>query len=414
MTKNTRGIPERKGTKSFMIRELCERGMDKRSTFNTLRPLVESQTAPMIFSSNPTKEQKEQGITTRQPKSIAEQLIELKNEIGRVYVVMGRSVSADFDSDDISPDDAATPDPVVIPEPEEEPVSDDKPEEEPEEDKRPVSAGKERIKGELRFFLSEVRRIRALCESRAATGSFLDWISIRPVQAAAKLIPAGIPAAALLHAMTLHWKPEIRREAGIPDFDYVAFSREIMEERGIDPDGKHELFGYVLLLVENRQPVMLIGPAGTGKSFILRQVADFLSLDYGETPMTSGATRGDLLGRMTASRDRPFILSRFAQIYANGGMFNFEELDASDENMVIVLNNALAGEALENSANGERYDRHENFAAAATANTFATGANSIYTGRTKLDAATIDRWRMGRLFMPLDETVEEDMLYGRI
>ena len=230
-----------------------------------------------------------------------------------------------------------------------------------------------------------------------------------------RLIPAGVPARALLHAMTLHWRPEIRRQdAGVEDFDFFAFSRGIMRERGIDPQGKHGMFGYALVLAEARQPIMLVGPAGTGKSRLAKQLARHLELPYGETPITPGATRGDLLGRMTANPNQPFILSKFAEMYGSGGVFNFEEIDAGDAGMLLVLNNAIAGDELHNSANGVTYARHADFVAIATANTFGIGANKNYNGREKLDFSTIDRWRMGRILMPRDEKIEEDMLYGRI
>lgn len=390
----------RSGTKRRLIAELAEAGKTKREAYSTLRPMVESQSAPMIFSANVSGR--------RTPKPISLQLIELKNEIGRVYALLGRAANARWDTPEIEPTDP-TPDPEI---PDDEPEPDD----EISDDPKPKAIGKDRVKSELAFFLSEARRIRKLCEDRAAAGSaVLDSISMRPAQAAARLIPAGIPAAALLHSMTLHWKPEIRREdAGVPDFDFKALSREIMEAREIDPTGKHELFGYALTLAEERQPIMLIGPAGTGKSHLVRQIADYLELSYGETPMTPGATRGDLLGRMTANPDEPFILSQFAEIYSGGGVFNFEEIDAADPGMLLVLNNALAGSDLFNSANGQRYGRNENFIAASTANTFGIGANKEFTGRERLDAATIDRWRMGRIFLPLDESVEEGILYGTL
>jgi hypothetical protein len=400
-----RKVPQRKGTKSYMIRELAERNLTKREAFAELRPLTENGIKPMVFSANVGGH--------RVPKSMADQLIELKNEIGRVYALLGRSVSSDFDSDEIEiPDVSDTEEIQEIDDVAVEEEDDDDGEE--DDDVKPIAAGKKRIKDDLKFFLSEVRRIRKLCESRAETGAAIDWISIRPVQAAAKLIPSGIPAAALLHAMTMHWKPEIRREAGISDFDFVRLSQTIMRDRGIDPAGKHKLFGYVLVLAENRQPIMLIGPAGTGKSHLAHQISEYLGITYGETPMTAGATRGDLLGRMTANPEQPFILSQFAEIYGSGGVFNFEEIDAADPGMLIVLNNALAGTRLYNSANGQLYNRHEDFVAISTANTFGLGATKDYSGRERLDSATIDRWRMGRVFVPLDESVEEAMLYGNL
>jgi hypothetical protein len=394
----------RAGTKRRLIGELAEKKYTKRQAFNELRPLVESE--DMVFAANVGGR--------RRPKPIAEQLVDLKNEIGRVYKILGRSATAAFEAEEIEEEETETEEEEETAEEIDADDSDDSEEEETEEETRPVASGKEKLKKELAYFLSEVRRIRTLCESRAASGAGLDWISMRPVQAAANLIPAGIPANALLHAMALHWKPEIRRESGIADFDYAKLSRSIMESEGIDPTGKHELFGYILRLAENRQAVMLIGPAGTGKSHIVRQISEYLELPYGETPMTAGATRGDLLGRMTANPEKPFILSQFAEMYGNGGVFNFEEIDAADPGMLIVLNNALASNTLFNSSNGERYDRSDDFVAFATANTFGIGANRDYTGRERLDAATIDRWRMGRVYIGMDETIEEEMLYGRI
>lgn len=388
----------REGVKRRLIGEMAESGKTKRETFAALRPLVEQQIRPMIFSANVGG--------SRQPKSIGEQLVDLKNEIGRVYAILDRSASSNFDAPETEPE--------MEMKPETEPVQPDEIPDEPEAEIKPIAAGKQRIKDELGRFLREIRRIRALCDSRAETGARLDWISMRPVQAAAKLIPAGIPANALLHAMTMHWKPELRREAGIADFDFHALSREIMKDRGIDPTGKHVLFGYVIVLAEHRQPIMLVGPAGTGKSKLALQISEYLGLDYGETPMTAGATRGDLLGRMTANPNEPFILSKFAELYSNGGVFNFEEIDAADPGMLIVLNNALAGDQLFNSSNGKNYKRHEDFVAISTANTYGIGANVEYTGREKLDAATIDRWRMGRVFIDLDENVETGILYGNI
>lgn len=386
----------RKGTKRRMIAEYAERGITKREAFSELRQLVIDQIKPMVFSANVGKR--------RTPKPISEQLIELKNEIGRVYAILGRASSSDFESEEITPEE--TPEEVLTEEEEEE----EEAEEEADEEKQPVAKGKSRVKEELTYFLNRVREIRKFCERRAELAEPLDAISMRPAQAASRLIPAGIPADALLNAMTMHWPEDARRDAGISTFDFVKLSGEIKKERGI-VGNYHNLFGYALVLAENRQPIMLVGPAGSGKSHIATQLAAYLELPYGETPMSPGATRGDLLGRHTIGG---FIPSEFTVLYGGGGVFNFEEIDASDPSMLIVLNNALASSHLYNSANGEKYDRHEDFIAVSTANTFGLGANRDFTARERLDAATIDRWRMGRIFVPIDETIETEIAYGRV
>jgi hypothetical protein len=429
----------RRGTKQRVIAELCESGISKHSAFEQLRPLVLAQEKPMVFSANVNGH--------RVAKPIPEQIQELKFSIGRIYADLGRAKNAEWESEETEIPD--TPD-AEIPD-----DSEDEQEDEPEED-APKAAGKDRLKKELEYFLKRIRELSAFCNERARLGEYLDSFGMRPVEQAAKLIPAGIPADVLLLACTMHWAPETRAEAGIDAFDFntdgqiaphpgfLKVSREVMKSRNIDPKGKHEMFGYVLLLVENRCPVWLIGPKGTGKSYLAKQVAEYVEFGYAETGMAAGASRGDLLGRYNVGgmaraialahlagngdsdasetlsgiasgeiRD-DFVESEMAVLYGSGGIFNFEEIDRADPGVVITLNNALAGNTLYNSMNGARIDRHGNFVPVATANTFGLGATGAYSSAERMDESVVDRFRMGRLFLPKDEALEEDILFGRL
>lgn len=402
---------ERPNTKRRVIGDLCESGMSKIEVWNELRPRVTAQTEPFIFSHNTPH--------GRTPKSMQEQYKALKDEIGRVFALMGRAENASFDSEEIppmdAPADAPTPDPVPSPDP----ISEQEEEQAEEEEQVPeppkvAAKGKSGVREEIAYFLRRVREIRAFCKLREERSEPIDEIGIRPAEVAGKLIPAGIPADALLDAMTFHWEADTRNDAGITTFDFKRLSAQIAEEREIDMDGKHEMFPYVLTLVEERIPVFLVGPMGTGKSFLCRQIADYLNIPYGETACSAGATRGDFYGRLTASNEKPFILSKFAEVYGNGGVFNFEEIDAALPEILIALNNALAGDAFYNSSNGEDYNAHPDFVAMATGNTFGTGANRLYTARERLDAATLDRWRMGRVLVELDPRIEEMLAFRKL
>lgn len=384
----------RVGANRWYIANAAIAGKTKIEALSSLRDLVDSGT--LTFKRNPTREEKAAGITHRIPlESRTDQIAALKGEIGRVYAELGLAIGKKFEDKEIpaEPDDEPKPE-------------------------TPIAKGKDRIRQELLYFRRRVREIRAFCESRAANAESVDWISVRPAQAAAKLIPAGIPADALLHTLALHWSADTRREAGINHYDIPALSKRIMAERGITEihrkSGKveepHALFGYILVLAENRIPIALVGEFGIGKSHVLPQIAEYLGVDYGETPMSLGATRGDLLGRFTASPERPFIPARFNELFGKGGLFNFEELDAADPGMLIVLNNALAADVFYNSSSGETIKKHPDFIAASTMNTFGYGANRRYNAREKLDEATLDRWRMGRVWVTLDENVEDFIL----
>ena len=293
-----------RNTHQGFIAELCEAGKSQDEAFRTLEPLVLAQVEPMIFTRNPNRSI---GETHRMPKPMAEQLIELRNAIGRIYSEIERSKSG-------SGSERRTAEIVQ--------TSDD----EKQDSGKPVASGKRRIESEMDKFRRRIREVSTFCESRNSTDP-IDEISMRPYEAAGKLIPRGIPCDALLSALSIHWPKDARRDAGIADFDFLALSREIMSERDCmkiwreernQTDPLHEMFGYVLVLAEARQPIYLYGQKGTGKSHLARQIATYLDLPYEETPMSAGATRGDLLGRFTASGERPFIPAAFPQIYGNG------------------------------------------------------------------------------------------------
>lgn len=423
--------PYMPGKNRFYIAEQAIAGKTKSETYTALRPMVESQT--LVFKRNATSAEKAMGITHRQPHAtIGRQLIELQNEIGRTWKAMGLSKGQRYNSPerdtpapsptpdftppfDHTPEE--TPDEIPTPEIEEEEIPE---EDTPETPEAPIAKGKRKMRAEMAYFLRRVREIRATLADRKRLGeTVVDSISNRPAEAASKLIPEGIPADALLHTMAIHWGPDSRQSLGISDFDMESLSSDIMRKQGITEivrkDGTveppHEMFGYVWTLAKVRQPIALKGEMGTGKSWLLGQLADYLDVDYAETPMSLGATRGDLLGRFTASPDRPFIPAKFVEIYGNGGVFNFEELDAADPGLLIVLNNALAGQRLYNSNSGQMVNRSENFIGAATMNTWGYGADTEYNGREALDWATLDRWRMGRCLIRHDESVEDFIAY---
>lgn len=370
------------GTKRYVIASLQAAGLTEKEAYSELRAKVAEQIRPWVFTTN--------SPNGRVAKSLPDQYVELQHEISRVYRVIERT-----EREGGKPMDT--------------PAAETPKEDEPKP--KPKAKGKGTAHDEKRHFTDEWKRLRRwIAETAERTGAIpLDSLdSMRPVEDARKAIDQGISAQTLLYSMVMHWPQASREMASVPTADFLAESEEL-------GDGFHHLAGYVLKLCQARLNVMLIGPAGTGKSRIARQVASLIQteahpdgLPYGETPMTPGATRGDLLGRHTIGG---FVTSQFVEIYSGGGVFNFEEMDAADPSMLIVVNNALASSHLFNSANGEIYEKHPDFIAIATANTFGLGSDAKYTGREKLDLATIDRFRMGRVLISLDERLAESLMF---
>ena len=148
--------------------------------------------------------------------------------------------------------------------------------------------------------------------------------------------------------------------------------------------------------------VWLYGPAGTGKSEIFRQAAEALNLPYASLSCTGETTKGEFVGRFnhaTGTWDFPL----FVKTYRYGGVISLEEIGMCPSDTLGVILSALAQKIIF-LGNGEKVEMHKDCYIVATDNTAGTGATSSMTGRTRQDAATLDRFM--RLFVGYSETVD--------
>ena len=160
----------------------------------------------------------------------------------------------------------------------------------------------------------------------------------------------------------------------------------------VDPSGRemndvtHEKFEEIVVTVNANIPTLLVGPAGTGKNHLCKQVADFLGLDF---YFANAVTQEH---KLTGFIDANGVYheTQFYKAFKNGGLFMFDELDASDREVLVTFNAALANGYMDFPVG--RIDAHEDFRVIAAANTFGTGASMEYVGRTQLDAATLNRF----------------------
>jgi MoxR-like ATPase len=174
------------------------------------------------------------------------------------------------------------------------------------------------------------------------------------------------------------------------------------------------IFQDVLDLAVCKENIMLVGPAGCGKTHVAEMVAKAMKLDFGSLSCTSGMSETHLLGRSTPDFHEgksKFQGTEFLRIYENGGVFLMDEVDAADSNLLLALNSALAnGYAnVPNRPNKPRAIKHENFVMIATANTYGRGANRVYAGRNQLDGSTLDRFCIGTIECDYDKSVEEKL-----
>ena len=226
--------------------------------------------------------------------------------------------------------------------------------------------------------------------------------------------PAGSPAsdpAAALSAALLAMMPT-------PGIDEDAVRRIVREEIPAPPTIKiqmpdrpevemarqHERFPLLLQVLACGLNVLLVGPAGTGKTTAARKAAEALGLGFSCLSVGPQTSKSDLLGFVDAGGT--YRESLFVQAYRDGGVFLLDEIDAGNAGVLTVLNAALAGDVMATPVG--MVQRSPRFLTVAGANTYGQGASRQYVGRNQLDAATLDRFAV--LDWPVDEGLEAAMV----
>lgn len=175
-------------------------------------------------------------------------------------------------------------------------------------------------------------------------------------------------------------------------------------------------FERIVQLASQRVPVMLVGPAGCGKTYIAEKVAEALNLKFYGQSCSAGVSESIFTGwLLPIEKGGTFVYveSPFIHAYENGGVFLLDEMDASDPNMLTFLNMPIANQQffLAQRFNKPLVKRHKDFVVLAAANTFGKGADAQYVGRNALDAATLDRFRAGMVYMDYSAEVEGTLVH---
>lgn len=147
----------------------------------------------------------------------------------------------------------------------------------------------------------------------------------------------------------------------------------------------HSSFNEVITLVRADVAVLLTGEKGTGKTTLIKQVAESLELEFFSMSMTRQTTLSHLLGFMNVNGK--YIPSQIRQAAEKGGLVLLDEIDASDPNVILCLNTIENGYI---AFPDKVVKLHKDFKIAATSN--PQDNHRDYNGRAKLDAATLDRF----------------------
>lgn len=186
-----------------------------------------------------------------------------------------------------------------------------------------------------------------------------------------------------------------RIKALVPNLVAIAVAALVPQRVEVTlPDGTKKDMGVqhaqfpMLLKTLPRFPVWLPGPAGSGKTTAAKNAATALGVPFHHHGAVDNVYQ--LLGFIDAGGH--YHGTSFRAAYEKGGVFLWDEVDASNPAALVAFNAAIEnGECVFPDAT---IAKHPHCYFVAAANTYGTGATHEYVGRTKLDAATLDRFVM--------------------
>lgn len=162
----------------------------------------------------------------------------------------------------------------------------------------------------------------------------------------------------------------------------------------------HIMFDEVKALVEANIPVLLSGTKGSGKTTLAMDVAKALNLTMYSITMTRQTTLGMLLGFINVTG--AYIPSDIYKAAVNGGLVLLDEINGGDPNVLLCLNTIENGYIA--FPHHGVVPLHKDFRLIATQNP----GDSAYTGRTQLDASTLDRF--DKVDVKLDNNLEKSLV----
>lgn len=177
--------------------------------------------------------------------------------------------------------------------------------------------------------------------------------------------------------------------------------------RPIDIEGAaHSTLPELLLALRAHCHVLLVGPAGTGKSMLAKQAAEGLGLDFHALSLGPTTPMSKVFGYYDAHGE--YHGTPFRRAFEDGGVMLLDELDNGHPGLLGELNQALALRVC--AFADTMVAAHPDFHLVATANTFGTGGDQRYVGRQTLDAATLDRFTM--IEVPIDPKLERRLAHA--
>jgi cobaltochelatase CobS len=189
-------------------------------------------------------------------------------------------------------------------------------------------------------------------------------------------------------------------------------------EQETQKNNRHYMTDEVVKRLKCLGKAFLVGPAGTGKSTLAmcacREIfgiegpveAVVKSGKFAQISFSPDTVSADMLGFTDVNG--VFHETEIIRVFRDGGLILFDEMDDADASLLVKLNTMLANRVI--PIPGGVVTQNEECYIVGTANTYGKGGNSMYVGRSRLDAATLDRWKMSTIDVDYDVKLEEGII----
>jgi MoxR-like ATPase len=172
------------------------------------------------------------------------------------------------------------------------------------------------------------------------------------------------------------------------------------------PDGKQiklskpasKLLPKVLKLLSVGACPMIKGPSGSGKTVLAEQVAEAMQCEFFRFVLSPDMGVSSLFGKQTPNGfvDSPIVMAVKHAMSGKRAVLLVDEMDAGSAECLVMLNALFedAGTQFYNPMTSEKLTITRELFRIACVNTWGKGADHIYTGRNRLDAATLNRFAL--------------------
>lgn len=155
---------------------------------------------------------------------------------------------------------------------------------------------------------------------------------------------------------------------------------------------------------------MLVGPAGTGKTYMVNDISKKLKLPFYKYSCSRDSSVHDLLGYKQPTSEK-YLETVFLNAYENGGVFLVDEYDAMSGDMSLFFNGVADNSefiSVPHRDSKPTAKKHKDFYLVMCGNTWGKGSHE-YSGRDFQDQALLDRFRLSKHFVGYHIELERQM-----